>query len=1047
MIVVKMKQHHQKIADKHGVSLEQIEKELAMGEKVEIAEHPLDKMGAHKTAMHHLEDDPSYYTKLKAAGLADELEKGCKEVSKSRILLKAKYLKRWKGKDGKWQYKYRDDSKGARVDTSVEVIPADKFDASSYFDRTDDPNASVESVLLNAPPETLEKIKETETKLKTITQTVENHRTSGEGAAAVYTPERMKLHTKIIEKMFSPDKINSALPEAGKSPTFTMLGGRGGCLSFDHEYLTTDGGWKKMSEYVEGERVLIFDSETNTTKFEIPEKYINLPCDTFYHILSRGVDQMVSKEHTVLHTKKFNPEKWRTIKAIDLVEENTRLAGGWDGMIPCSFKAPRNVEGILLTDDELRLMVAVCADGNYALETTNRCRISLRKERKKERLEMLLRRCGIDYKIYYNANRPTEDRYSFDAPENNKTLSSYWKASPEQLKIISEEVIQWDGWTDKYKAWIFTSTRKEDIDFVSYLFSTQGRRSSFYKDDREGTGWNPIWRVSAGVNPGSAGIRSGGDDTGIFVEPSVDGRKYCFTVSTGFFITRRNDCICITGNSGKSWFNGKVYDPEKNVVLDSDEIKQQLPEYKGWNAFEVHEESSDILEKAAAMAKAYGLNIVIDATMKTTSSAVERVLDFKKAGYKIEAHYMHAPRQVSAERAVKRFTGPTGRYVPVGVVLSNVSNEKTFDAVKQYASIWSFRDSSGNPPPKLVSKKNGGILMMKAIEVDPEEKQDSDPYDEYDFGPVVDEKDYSPDLKEMIERNRPKKVKKSILIKSKYLKRWKNRGTGKWQYKYHTTGESTKKDKTKGFKKGELFTIDMGSGPEKVIIAKDFKPDPDKKGYQFVSVIRHTSGYPDKIALIESSRFDSAIVKKSIMVKARDYKEKLKRMMVRKQNNIACPPAEYDHKYKLQGKMSWHGLNIAIENKKGSYRRGKDPNGQSWKTYMNYDYGRIGGSKATDNEGVDIYVGPDDTAEMVYVVHQQDPFTRVYDEDKAMVNFPSRESAIEGFLSQYDRPDFLGPISEFTIPDFKEALKEKRGAALYRSPSTFRKSKIIVRKK
>lgn len=733
MVVIGMKQKHQKLADKHGVSLEQIEKELAMGAKVEL-EHTSDKMEAHKIAMEHVKESADYYSKLKASGLADELEKGCKEVRKSRIMVKSKYLKRWKGKDGKWQYKYRDDSKGARRDETIEVIPSDKFDASSYFDKTDDPNASIESILKNASPETLEKIKETEVKLKTITQTVENHRKSGEGAAAVYTPERMKLHTKIIEKMFSPDKINSALPKAGKSPTFTMLGGRGG--------------------------------------------------------------------------------------------------------------------------------------------------------------------------------------------------------------------------------------------------------------------------------------------------------------------------------SGKSWFNGKVYDPEKNVVLDSDEIKKQLPEYKGWNAFEVHEESSDILEKAAAMAKAYGLNIVIDATMKTTGSAVERVLDFKKAGYKIEAHYMHAPRQVSAQRAVKRFIGPTGRYVPVGVVLSNVSNEKTFDAIKQYASIWSFRDSSGNPPPKLVSKKNGGVLMIKAIEVNPEEEQNSSPYDMYDFGPVVDEADYSPDLKDMIERNRPKNVKKSIMIKAKYLKRWKNRGTGKWQYKYHPTGVSTK---TEGFKKGELFTIDMGKGPEKVTFIDTIKRG-DK---EYVRLQRHQTGYPDKISIIEASVFKNALVdpdkpvRKSIVImrnlirKARRHKI----ITMAKLKTIASPAAEYDHAYKLQDKISWHGLKIGIENKKGSYRRGKDADGKPWETYMNFDYGRIGGSKAVDNEGVDIYLGPDDTAERVYVVHQQDPFKKCYDEDKAMCNFPSKESAIEGYLSQYDRPDFLGPVSEFTIPEFKIALKEKRGTMLYKSPTLIKgirkenmgKQKIIVK--
>jgi len=164
-----------------------------------------------------------------------------------------------------------------------------------------------------------------------------------------------------------------------------------------------------------------------------------------------------------------------------------------------------------------------------------------------------------------------------------------------------------------------------------------------------------------------------------------------------------------------------------------------------------------------------------------------------------------------------------------------------------------------------------------------------------------------------------------------------------------------------------------------------------------------------------------------------------------KMRAITNPNADYDRNYKLQGYRSCHGFNIAIENKKGTYRKGKDPDGKTWKTYMNFDYGRIVGTKATDSEAVDAYIGPDDTAERIYVVHQQDPFKKCYDEDKILFFFPSKESAIEGFLSQYDRPDFLGPVSEFTIPEFKSALKERRGTMLYNSPKQFRKSQIIVR--
>jgi hypothetical protein len=51
------------------------------------------------------------------------------------------------------------------------------------------------------------------------------------------------------------------------------------------------------------------------------------------------------------------------------------------------------------------------------------------------------------------------------------------------------------------------------------------------------------------------------------------------------------------GGSGKSWFQNNIYDPGKFVILDADVIKERISEYDGWNANQVHEESSDILEK------------------------------------------------------------------------------------------------------------------------------------------------------------------------------------------------------------------------------------------------------------------------------------------------------------------------------------------------------------------------------------------------------------------------------------------------------------------
>lgn len=163
------------------------------------------------------------------------------------------------------------------------------------------------------------------------------------------------------------------------------------------------------------------------------------------------------------------------------------------------------------------------------------------------------------------------------------------------------------------------------------------------------------------------------------------------------------------GGSGKSWFEGNVYDPDKAIVLDADHIKGLLPEYEGWNAAQVHEESGEIFDRLVSAARTLGLNVVLDKTMKTARSSIADVKAFKDAGYKTEAHYMHLPRQEAAKRAVARFLGKTNRYVPVEVVLSNTTNEDTFDQVRSMVDKWSFRDNNvpHGQQPILISESGG----------------------------------------------------------------------------------------------------------------------------------------------------------------------------------------------------------------------------------------------------------------------------------------------------------------------------------------------------
>ena len=128
-------------------------------------------------------------------------------------------------------------------------------------------------------------------------------------------------------------------------------------------------------------------------------------------------------------------------------------------------------------------------------------------------------------------------------------------------------------------------------------------------------------------------------------------------------------------------------------------------------------------------------------------------------------------------------------------------------------------------------------------------------------------------------------------------------------------------------------------------------------------------------------------------------------------------------------RIEWQGLTIAIENPAGSVRRGTNRHGVSWEIRMRFDYGEVVGSMGVDGDPVDIYMGPNLEAPMVYVVHQR----RVndwaaYDEDKCMVGFDCQADAEAAFLSNYNDPRFLGPVTAMPVDEFVAKVRATKEA-------------------
>lgn len=343
--------------------------------------------------------------------------------------------------------------------------------------------------------------------------------------------------------------------------------GTPGCVDKDTEYFNGKE-WKPISEYTQGEKVLQYDTVSNEASLVVPQRYIKEKCDKMYHFeTTRGIDQTLSSEHRVIYydrdTHNGGFSKAKEMYAEELV--SLQNSGKFRGKFKTDFKF--DGKGINLSDVEIKLMLAVIADGSFNKNNPNsyNCAINLKKARKKNELFKLLKEYTTDFRVYETDDGYTH--YSFAAPRREKSFSSYWyDCNSSQLHLICENILKWDGHEDKAGRKTFTSTVKETADFVQFAFSACGYRATIHMSDRNGehyfTNGKQYTRhvteytvcISENTMVGMEWHNDGRKNNVMIKEViPTDGYKYCFTVPTHSLVLRRNGKIFITGNSGKSF--------------------------------------------------------------------------------------------------------------------------------------------------------------------------------------------------------------------------------------------------------------------------------------------------------------------------------------------------------------------------------------------------------------------------------------------------------------------------------------------------------------
>jgi hypothetical protein len=91
-------------------------------------------------------------------------------------------------------------------------------------------------------------------------------------------------------------------------------------------------------------------------------------------------------------------------------------------------------------------------------------------------------------------------------------------------------------------------------------------------------------------------------------------------------------------------------------------------------------------------------------------------------------------------------------------------------------------------------------------------------------------------------------------------------------------------------------------------------------------------------------------------------------------------------------KTQFGGMTVMVEHPAGSTRTGIGADGKPWATVMKSAYGYMPNGNGEDGEGVDCYLGPDENAPNVHVVHQNDANGN-FDEDKAILGVNSVDEA------------------------------------------------------
>jgi len=349
-----------------------------------------------------------------------------------------------------------------------------------------------------------------------------------------------------------------------------------GYMCHDEETeVLTDDGFKKIDLMHEEDQIMCFDKTSSYIRFESPQKLHVYDYDgEMVHFENKRMDIKVTPNHKMLVSK--NKEQWDVIDA-EQVKPSTYFRGipdGFESSISYPIITVNDELVVEIGDNLLELNNFVKLAGYYLSEGTvsnTKSSHSLRvyQSKKKQLSYANIAKTFEDLEYTTHTYNYRNDEYQFVITSkelvefmlehfghgaSTKSIPDWVKNLPTKyLETLITAMCEGDGHrrNTQCDSFLYSSTSEQMIDDLQEISFRCGYSTRKYNDGHGGD-WAKldIFRLHLSKGEGSNGSYPFVKKQHITKVP-YKGKVWCFTTSTGFFVTRRNGKITIQGNSAQ----------------------------------------------------------------------------------------------------------------------------------------------------------------------------------------------------------------------------------------------------------------------------------------------------------------------------------------------------------------------------------------------------------------------------------------------------------------------------------------------------------------